>query len=1061
MQNTSFSIYDASAGSGKTYTLVKEYLKILFLSKRNDAYRNILAITFTNKAVQEMKSRIIKNLFEITKENPAEKSQFLMQDLSIETGLNIIQLRTKAQQILKHLIHNYAAFDILTIDKFTHKVIRAFAFDLNLPLSFEITTDTDLLLGEAVDAVISQAGEKETLTKLLIDFTMEKIDDDKSWDISREILETGKLILNENHRSEINKFKDISIEKFIVFKKKMLSFCKTLEKDSSEKAVEIFDLIEKNDIDLKSFSGQYFPNHLNSIKNKTFNRKNKIYKDFNDIRILKNSKDTALIENIIPEMLSILSEIYTKMGKKDLYKALLKNITPLSLLSEVRNELTKIQIDKNTVSISEFNSIIHKEIQNQPAPFIYERIGERYRHFFIDEFQDTSEMQWQNLIPLINNSLAGQDEYGTKGTLMIVGDPKQSIYRWRGGKAEQFIALSKKECNPFSNPDKELFHLGKNFRSYSEVIEFNNSFFKFNSKYFINEDYCDLYKNHSSQLINDKIGGIVSISFIPKTDNSEKTDDDKVSENEAPEKIDLYLEATLQTIQKVLQQGFEYLDIAIITRKKQQGIDIANFLTENNIPIISSETLVIHNSTEVKVLIYLLRYLNNNSDKEAKSLFLYYIAANRQCLLPIHDFVANGIGIENEKEFEQWLSQIDIFISFENLRKKSLYETVTILTSSVLRQSHTESGGAYIQYFLDVVLERNILVLEGITDFLDFWQKKGESFSIPLPEGKNAVQIMTIHKSKGLEFPIVIFPFAEESYSNIIKDKLWLSPEAEEFGELKFLANQESSVTNFGDTAQIVYEEIQQETLLDKMNVLYVALTRAEEQLYIISSMNIKNNGDIVENNMSSFFINYLVSIGIFAPEIMNYEFGSPNRLSVRHKTEDSLETIAFLENFLNFKNIKIAAREAMMWGSKRQEAIEYGNTVHEILSTISTEKDIILAVEKSIEQGFINQNQKEQILKTIQEIVLHQDLEPFFSNENETLNEQIIIREKDGFLKPDKMVLTKNNEVYLLDYKTGIPDKKHELQLQDYTTAIENIGFEVKKKCLVYIGQAIKIVNL
>ena len=463
MQRPSFSIYDASAGSGKTYALVKEYLKIILVANKNDAYRNILAITFTNKAVHEMKSRIVGNLSEFAKDEPSEKAQDLMQDLAKETELSIIQIKTKSQQIIKHIIHNYAAFDISTIDKFTHKVIRAFAHDLGLPMTFEVTLDTENLLVEAVDAIIAQAGEDETLTKLLIDFTMEKTDDDKSWDISREILETGRLVLNENNRNEITHFQDKTIAEFVEIKNKLAEACKVLEKENTAFAESALLLIEKNGIDLKSFSRGTFPNHLQSIEEGKFNPKNKMFHEFEDITINKTAKDRAIIENIIPELLQILDTVYKNFEKRDFYKAFLKNITPLSLLNTVSNELAKIQEEQNVLSISEFNAIIHREIQNQPAPFIYERLGERYRHFFIDEFQDTSEMQWQNLIPLIDNATSSEID-GEKGTLMIVGDPKQSIYRWRGGKAEQFIELSKDQ-NPFNNPEKVLEHLDKNYRS--------------------------------------------------------------------------------------------------------------------------------------------------------------------------------------------------------------------------------------------------------------------------------------------------------------------------------------------------------------------------------------------------------------------------------------------------------------------------------------------------------------------------------------------------------------------------------------------------------------------
>ncbi|TDE31994.1 ATP-dependent helicase [Flavobacterium ranwuense] len=1049
MQRPSFSIYDASAGSGKTYALVKEYLKIILVAPKNDAYRNILAITFTNKAVHEMKSRIVGSLSEFAKDEPAQKAQDLMQDLAIDTELSIIQIKTKSQQIIKHIIHNYAAFDISTIDKFTHKVIRAFAHDLNLPMTFEVTLDTENLLVEAVDAIIAQAGEDETLTKLLIDFTMEKTDDDKSWDISREILETGRLVLNENNRNEITHFQDKSIAEFVEIKNKLADACKVLEKESIVFAEEALLLIDKNGIDVKSFSRGTFPNHINSIQQGKFNPKNKTFHEFDDIAINKTAKDRAIIENLIPEFLQILTKVYKTFEKINFYKAFLKNITPLSLLNTVSNELAKIQEEQNVLSISEFNAIIHREIQNQPAPFIYERLGERYRHFFIDEFQDTSEMQWQNLIPLIDNALSGQDDFGVKGTLMIVGDPKQSIYRWRGGKAEQFIELSKNQ-NPFNNPDKKLEHLDKNYRSYSQIIEFNNDFFQLISNEFEHLDYKDLYENHSHQKTNDKTGGYVNISFIPKVETSE--------DEETLDKTDLYVLATLNTIQKTLKQGFQYKDIVILTRKRSQGIAIANYLTEQGIPLLSSETLMIQNATEVRLIIHLLKYLKNSSDLESKANFLQYLAQNSQDKLPIHDFIAQGMALFQETDFENWLMSFDVSLSFQNIRKKSLYEAVETIIAKFL---NSKISNAYVQYFLDIVLERDIRNQAGISDFLNFWDKNAEKFSIPSPEGTNAVRIMTIHKSKGLEFPVVIFPFAEEDYSLKPKDKLWLNAEEQDFGLPKVLIDNSKAVEGFGDEAAEVYNQKKQEELLDNINVLYVALTRAEEQLYVISNMNLSSKGEVPKNNMCAFFINYLINKGEFDESKLEYEFGKSTKLSNEKKHVDTSKTIPLVSEILNPKNIKIAQREALMWGTHQQEAIEYGNVVHEILSFVKTKADVDLAITKSIESGLITFSQKKTVFKTIQEIVNHSELSTYFSEGNEIMNEQTIIQKEGKTIKPDRMVVTKEKDVFLLDYKTGIHNSKYQLQLENYQHAIELMGFKVVKKALVYIGLSIDVVHL
>jgi ATP-dependent exoDNAse (exonuclease V) beta subunit len=1049
----SFAIYDASAGSGKTYALVKEYLKIILVAHKNDAYRNILAITFTNKAVHEMKSRIVGSLSEFAKDEPSQKANDLMQDLAIDTQLSIIQIKTKSQQIIKHIIHNYAAFDISTIDKFTHKVIRAFAHDLNLPMTFEVTLDTENLLIEAVDAIIAQAGEDETLTKLLIDFTMEKTDDDKSWDISREILDTGRLVLNENHRNEITYFHDKSIADFVGIKKKLVKTCKVLDEENASLAEGVLILIEKNGIDLKSFSRGTFPNHLVSIRDGKFNPKNKTFHEFDDIAINKTAKDRALIENLIPELIGVVATVYKNFEKRDFYKAFLKNITPLSLLNTVSNELAKIQEEQNVLSITEFNAIIHREIQNQPAPFIYERLGERYRHFFIDEFQDTSEMQWQNLIPLIDNALSGQDDFGEKGTLMIVGDPKQSIYRWRGGKAEQFIELSK-DNNPFNNPDKKLEHLDKNYRSYSQIIDFNNEFFKLVSGEFEHSDYKDLYENHSYQKTNSKTGGYVNISFIPKVEVAE-ADEESLGKNE------LYVLATLNTIQKVLQEGFEYKDIVILTRKRSQGIAIANYLTEQNIPLLSSETLMIQNATEVRLIIHLLKYLKNNADLEAKAYFLHYIAENIQDKMLVHDFIAQGMEHKQEVDFEKWLMSFDISLSFQNIRKKSLYEAVEIITAKFLSPNLAKGGGAYVQYFLDIVLERDVRNQAGISDFLNFWDKNAEKFSIPSPEGNNAVRIMTIHKSKGLEFPVVIMPFAEEDYSRKPKDKLWLEAKEMDFGLPKVLIDNSSAVEGFGEEAKLVYDQKKQEELLDNINVLYVALTRAEEQLYIISNMNLTSKGEVKTNDMSTFFINYLMNYGGFDEGKLEYEFGSPSKLSSNAKHVDTSKKIQVVAETLDPKNIKIAQREALMWGTQQQESIEYGNVVHEILSYVKIKEDVDLAVDKAIENGLINFTQKELVYQTMRDIVNHKELEFFFAEGNTVLNEQTIIQKEGRTIKPDRMVVTSNGEVYLLDYKTGSHNAKYQKQLENYQHAIELMGYKVVKKSLIYIGKQIDVVNL
>lgn len=1050
MKTAAFSIYDASAGSGKTFTLVKEYLKIILTSSRDDAYKSILAITFTNKAVGEMKSRIVDTLSDLASDSPSEKAITVANAIASETDLSLDRIFQKSKIILRTIIHNYAAFDISTIDKFTHRVIRTFAHDLNLPSTFEVSLETQNLLNEAVDAIVAEAGNDEVLTKLLVDFTIEKADDDKSWDITRDILEISKLLTNENNRTEIEHYKEKELEEFVNLKKKLQQTCKQLELEVMDLAQNAIRLIHDRQLDSKSFTRGTVYHFFSKHSEGNFELKSNIEELLSEGNRYAKTVSTAqqqAVDSIAPELLSNYYNIHEKTQNLMFYISFLKNITPMSLLNKVSQQLHKIQEEQNILSIAEFNAIIHQEIQNQPAPFIYERMGERYKHFFIDEFQDTSQMQWENLIPLIDNALSSEDLNQERGSLMIVGDPKQSIYRWRGGKAEQFIALGK-DKNPFHNPDKALYFLDTNWRSYSQIIDFNNRFFHFVSRYFSHPDYKELYEKHSFQKENHKKGGYVRFSFLPRPSEME----------EEETKSDLYLAEVLKTIHQLTEKGFSYRDMVILTRKKDPGVEIAKYLTENSIPIVSSESLLLLNSTKVMFIIHFLRYLNNAANVDSKANMLYFIATHSQDKYTTHDFIASGLAFENEEELENWLLDFSLSFSLKKLRKMPLYETVESIIRIFIP---VEQLDVYVQDLLDRVLERSVRSQNSIADFLYFWDTQSHKFSIPSPDGNNAIRIMTIHKSKGLEFPVVIFPFAEESYSSAPKDKLWVEHEDESISIPKVLIDNKQEVLNYGESATAVYLQKKEEELLDNINVLYVALTRAEEQLHVISRMNLTNKDEIVKSNMTTFFLQFLEDIGEFNPQKLVYEWGSPERISVESKKTKQTKIIPVIQASLPMDAIKIAKRESQMWGSKTKEAIEYGNVIHAIAAQIKSHLDVDIAIEKALEDGLISLLQKEIVSSVIKDLVAHPEIKMFFEENDKIWNEQTILRKGTSAIKPDRIVLQSDNKAMLLDYKTGKPEPKHHQQLAEYEATLNEMGFEVIKKTLVYLGDKVEIVNL
>jgi ATP-dependent exoDNAse (exonuclease V) beta subunit len=306
---------------------------------------------------------------------------------------------------------------------------------------------------------------------------------------------------------------------------------------------------------------------------------------------------------------------------------------------------------------------------------------------------------------------------------------------------------------------------------------------------------------------------------------------------------------------------------------------------------------------------------------------------------------------------------------------------------------------------------------------------------------------------------VVILPFAEQDFSRAPKEKIWLNADENEIGISKALVDKSSKVESYGVDASQIYKQKKQEDILDIINVLYVSLTRAEEQLHVISAVNIKKDGTL-PSNLSSYFIGFLQDKGFDESKLV-YEFGQSKKLSQEKEDYKELLPIQQVDEPLDLRSIKIAQRESIMWNTKQQNAIEYGNTIHEILSFIKTKEDVDLAITKAIENGLIVTTQKAEVTKTISEIVTHPELVNFFADEVQVLNEKTIRQKGGNLVKPDRMVLNRSNEIYLLDYKTGSHLPKHQVQIENYQKAIEEMGYKVVKKALIYIGENCNIVNL
>ena len=1028
MSSNSFTIYNASAGSGKTYALAKVYLKIILASPQN--FRKILAITFTNKAVNEMKHRILNSLFEFSKTISIEDANPLFNDIVNETNYTFEELPALSKLRLKQILHNYAFFDISTIDKFTHRLIRTFAKDLKIPQNFEVVLDVDLLLQEAVERVISKAGEDPEFTKVLLDFAIEKIEDDRSWDIGFDLLKIGKLIFDENNAEHLKHLQEIELGDFLKLQSHLKKETKNLEKRIVELATAALDVITSSRLDFKDFPRETLPNHFKKIVAGNFTPtqlyNNKLEDNLIEGKIIKATVKNAPAE-LAPQLLHHYQAIKQLIYKRGLYANINRNIIPFALLNAIQKELKIIQEEKDQLSISEFNTLIAKEVKDQPAPFIYERLGEKYRHYFIDEFQDTSQMQWENLIPLIGSAMEGEDELGSTGSLFLVGDPKQAIYRWRGGKAEQFLELATHQTHPFTI-QSDLVTLPKNYRSYAEIVNFNNNFFQSISPFLENDIYQEFFKIGNTQETNQKEGGYVNISLLDEDSDEE------------------YAANTLATIQQCLSQGYTYSDICIIIRKKKHGLLLADFLMQHEIPVVSSDSLLLSESAKAIFLVQLIRHMVQPTELEIQYEILNFLSEGKN---DKHAYIYENLGKLNTHLLETY------GFDASKLRQASVFDG---LAYAIKTFDLIPTSDAHLSAFMDLVFDVEQKYGSDMQSFLDYWDKKGNSASISTPENMESVQIMTIHKSKGLEFPVVIFPYANSNVFEEIDPKLWLPVNKNEFlGFSEVLINKKQEVQEYGEIESLLYEIDHQKLQLDAFNLLYVVLTRAVNALFIISANKLDKKGEHNTNSYSGLFIHFLKSIGEYQQDKLKYDFGKLLPQTSKKQTSTDQLSIPYIYTNINRPDFKILALAGTLWDEGLDVAINQGNIIHYILGAIFTIADLDRAVQMALQKGLIKEQDVNGIKEIVKKVIFHKDLTQFYQNDIEVLNERDLLMADGTVQRPDRVVI-KNNHATIIDYKTGEQNPKYHHQLNTYAQSFSNMGYTIDHKIIVYINTEIEL---
>ena len=910
-----FSIYQASAGSGKTYILVKEYLKIAL--KEPSDFRHILAITFTNKAAKEMKTRVLTALKKLSSDT--DKNFSLKLDL--EKELTEINIKENAKILLTKILHNYSNFAVTTIDSFIHKIVKSFAFELNLPPYFELDLKEELLSDRIKDKLIESIGENEEITDIFNEF-LSYISLDEGSNIKNKLnsltANISKQLFNETSPIYDKSFENMDFIKN--YKEVMKEQKQTLNTINSvaKEAVKILDAL---DDEVKNKISRFVSliAKLNNFRNKIFEDESKLINgSFKKGVFFKKGNDqleTELFELGFHSKIEELKNLYyDNIEKLISNRIFLKKVFDMVLIKKMKELLEDYISENDIVPISEINRRVSEIIKKDSTPFIYYKIGEYYQNYLIDEFQDTSVKQWNNLYPLIENSQA-EGHFG-----MAVGDPKQAIYRWRGGD----VSIMSEEI------EKKLYDVSKinlenNYRSSKTIIEFNNFFFSELLKNTDNEHLNNIYKNNAQNTIKTDEGFVKVKLFDVKSKSSA---------------IEVIIPELISTIQGLIsKQIYNYKDIAILVDKNRDGEIIANALFEKGIKVTSSESLLIANEPIILLLINTLKWLiaPDNTLLITKIIYFFNLISdnnNEMLFLKLEEkqfFDNKEIDLFNmdalEEELEMLQNQKDELLTY------SLYEIVeSLIKIFELNENYAKTGG-FLERFLGVIKESD---KDNIYNFLEWWSENSNSISLTSQEDFNAVKIVTIHKAKGLEFPVVFIPFANWDYKLNHQHDIWLKNKS----GINHLVTPKDDLenSNFKDS----YLTEKKMYFMDSVNKLYVGFTRAISSLYVFGYL--KKNNNIVHLIKETLFENSSQSEG----EELIYEKGKfPSKFNLDYEGNTSLTIKKFLISDWKSKLTVVASedinKEKLL--EKMGEEIkidgEHFNFFKRIINEVGTHKNI------------------------------------------------------------------------------------------------------------------------
>lgn len=1057
----SLTVYKASAGSGKTFTLATQYIKLLVLNPQN--YRSILAVTFTNKAKEEMKMRILSQLYGIWQQLP--DSQNYLRHIIAETGLQEEMVVQRAGEALRLLLHNYSFFHVETIDAFFQQVLRNLARELELSANYRVGLNDVQVEEQAVDQLIDSLTHSDILLQWLLSYIMDTINDDRSWNIIGQVKQFGRTIFRDYYKEQGQTLVEKMEEKGFV--EQYIQQLKTIRQDAESHmkglAQEFFDILQAEQLTIEDFpygksgvAGLFLKLQKGQMDDSIFGKR--VTDCVGDATkwYSKSSKQREHIHMVAESaLIPLLNRVMNDQPRQyRLYQSAvltLKHLSHLRLLGRIEQKVRELNEESGRFLLSDTQHFLHSLMQGSDSPFIFEKIGTQLEHVMIDEFQDTSTIQWRNFKVLLQECMSHQESEN-----LIVGDVKQSIYRWRSGDWRLLNGIEQEF--PHADSSVEVKSLVNNYRSDRCIIDFNNAFFTLAAQ----QEYQRLMEDnpqgaeqlsHAYQDVcqqvpaNKPAAGQVKIQLLPADDYQQHT-----------------LEMLTDAIGKLISKGTSPSEIAILVRSNRHIPLIANHLAVEmpHLRIISDEAFRLDASTSVCLLVSALRSLCHPNDNLIKATVVkLYQRAVMQNPAEESELLVSDISLDSLLP-EEYVEQRTALLQLP------LYELVERLYGifSLHRISQQDS---YLCAFFDQLHKFTQENASDIESFLREWDSVVCSKTVH-SEVTEGIRIMSIHKSKGLEFRHVIIPFCDWQMEHA--DLLWCQPQEAPFNQLPLVPVDYSGKQMRGTIYEGDYLDEHLQNTVDNLNLLYVAFTRAASSLLVIGQRNSKSSRSaLIEQVLQDIRLEGAILQGMEDEKSpICYEYGAAVQKEPATPTSQPTRNV-FLQpvtpehvSFQSFET-KATFRQSnqsrqFVAGEDEADAHDYitmGTVLHELFSTIRTTADIPKALQQMQQNGVLYDDniQADHLQKLLKKRLESLLVSEWFSDKWTVFNEcKIIFTDEQNNMverRPDR-VITNGEETHVIDFKFGHPRPEYQQQVQEYIQLLQSMGMPSVKGWLWYV---------